>query len=149
MEKECLAIVLAVKAFSTYLLGKPFLLQTDNRALMWLQSFKDKNTRLTRWSLALQSYTFRVQHRKGRDNANADTLSRLPTNGELKHEEEELCFAQEKRSKNVTFIDNGPYANGLENGRDDFMVRLRSDQTSLANQEQGLMEVLIDHWKAM
>ena len=85
VEKECLAIVLAVKAFSTYLLGKPFLLQTDNRALMWLQSFKDKNTRLTRWSLALQPYTFRVQHRKGRDNANADTLSRLPTNGELKH----------------------------------------------------------------
>ena len=149
VEKECLAIVLAVKAFSTYLLGKPFLLQTDNRALTCLQSFKDKNTRLTRWSLALQPYTSRVQHRKGRDDANTDTLSRLPTNGELKHEEEQLCFAQAKRRKNVAFMDNGPYANGLESGSDDFVDRLRSDQTSLADQEQGLMEVLMDQWKAM
>ena len=106
-EKECLAIVLAVKAFATYLLGKPFLLQTDNRELTWLQSFKDKNTRLTRWSLALQPYTFRVQHRKGKDNANADTLSRLPPNGGLKHEEEQLCFTQKKRRENVTIMDHG------------------------------------------
>ena len=48
IEKECLAILLAVKAFSIYLLGKPFLLQTDNRALTWLKTMKDKNARLTR-----------------------------------------------------------------------------------------------------
>ena len=82
IEKECLAIHLGIKAFTTYLIGKPFVLQTDNRALTWLQTFKDKNARLTRWSLALQPYTFMVQHRKGRDNANADALSRLPVEGE-------------------------------------------------------------------
>ena len=49
----------------------------------------------------------------------------------------------------MTFMDNGPYASGLENGSDDFVDRLRSDRTSLANQEQGLMEVLVDQWKAM
>ena len=38
VEKECLAILLGIKAFVVYLLGKPFLLQTDNRALIWLQS---------------------------------------------------------------------------------------------------------------
>ena len=54
IEKECLAILLAVKAFSIYLLGKYFLLQTDNRALTWLKTMKVKNARLTRWSLALQ-----------------------------------------------------------------------------------------------
>ena len=82
IEKGCLAIHLGIKAFTTYLIGKPFVLQTDNRALTWLQTFKDKNARLTRWSLALQPYTFTVQHRKGRDNANADALSRLPVEGE-------------------------------------------------------------------
>ena len=83
IEKECLAIHLGIKAFATYLIGKPFVLQTDNRALLtWLQTFKDKNARLTRWSLALQPYTFTVQHQKGRDNANADALSRLPVEGE-------------------------------------------------------------------
>ena len=43
IEKECLAIVLAVKAFAIYLLGKPFVLQTDNRVLVWLETLKDKN----------------------------------------------------------------------------------------------------------
>ena len=72
IEKECLAIHLGIKAFATYLIWKPFVLQTDNQALTWwLQTFKDKNARLTRWSLALQRYTFTVQHRKGRDNANS------------------------------------------------------------------------------
>ena len=77
IEKECLAVLLGIKAFETYLIGHPFILQTDNRALKWLQQFKDKNMRLTRWSLALQPYTFTVQHRKGKENGNADALSRL------------------------------------------------------------------------
>ena len=77
IEKECLAVLLGIKAFETYLMGHPFILQTDNRALKWLQQFKDKNMRLTRWSLALQPYTFTVQHRKGKENGNADALSRL------------------------------------------------------------------------
>ena len=91
VEKECLAIVLSIKTFAVYLLGKPLLLQTDNRALMWLHSFKDKNARLTRWSLALQPYSFTVEHRKGRNNANVDALSRLHA-GTI----EEQCFALEK-----------------------------------------------------
>ena len=77
MEKEFLAIVLAVIHFKVYLLGKPFVIQTDHRALQWLQQFREKNARLTRWSLQVQPYTFTVQHRKGRENSNADALSRL------------------------------------------------------------------------
>ena len=97
IEKECLAIVLGIKAFATYLVRKPFILQTDHRALTWLWTFQDKNMRLTRWSLALQPYTFEIQHRKGRDNANADALSRLP--GKVKTDQ---CFALKKKESNVT-----------------------------------------------
>ena len=75
MEQECLAVVLRIKAFETYLLRKPFVIQTDHWALQWLQRFKDKKARLTHWTLALQPYTFTVTHRKGRENANADALS--------------------------------------------------------------------------
>ena len=77
VEKECLAIKLGVQAFSVYLIGKPFIVQTDHRALQWLQKFKEGNSRLMRWSLALQPYQFTVEHRKGQDNANADGLSQL------------------------------------------------------------------------
>ena len=76
VEKECLAIKLGTQAFRVYLLGRPFTIQTDHRALQWLDRLKETNSRLTRWSLALQPFQFTVQHRAGKANANADALSR-------------------------------------------------------------------------
>ena len=76
VEKECLAIKLAIQAFRVYLLGRPFTVQTDHRSLEWLHRLKDGNPRLARWSLALQPYNFTVLHRPGRENGNADGLSR-------------------------------------------------------------------------
>ena len=79
VEKECLAIRLAVEHFKFYLLGKAFTIHTDHRSLKWLNTFKDKNGRLTRWSLALQPYVFNnVMHKAGVQNGNADSLSRVP-----------------------------------------------------------------------
>ena len=83
IEKECLAIKLAVQTFRVYLLGKPFIIQTDHRSLEWLDRLKENNARLTRWSLSLQPYQFQVHYRAGKANANADALSRgveSPTN---------------------------------------------------------------------
>lgn len=77
IEKECLAIELGVKAFKVYLLGKPFTVQTDHRALEWLDRLKEDNAHLNRWSLLLQSYQFKVSYRAGKANANADALSRI------------------------------------------------------------------------
>ena len=79
VEKECLAIKLGVQAFRVYLLGRNFIVQTDHQALVWLDRLKDNNARLTRWSLALQPYSFQVIHRPGKANGNADMLSRAAT----------------------------------------------------------------------
>ena len=76
VEKECLAIKLAVSAFRVYLLGRKFVIQTDHRSLQWLDRLKENNSRLCRWSLALQPYQFSVEHRAGLKNKNADSLSR-------------------------------------------------------------------------
>ena len=62
IEKECLAIKLGVQAFRVYLLGRPFVIQTDHRALEWLDRLKDNNHRLTHWSLVLQPYQFAVTY---------------------------------------------------------------------------------------
>ena len=78
VEKDCLAIKLGIEAFQVYLLGTEFTIQTDHRALQWLSNFKGNNSRLVRWSLALQPFCFLVQHRKGTDNVNADALSQVP-----------------------------------------------------------------------
>ena len=77
VEKECLAIKLGIQAFRVYLMGRPFVVQTDHHSLVWLDRRKENNARLTRWSLALQPYQFTVQHRAGRANSNADALSRV------------------------------------------------------------------------
>ena len=76
VEKECLAIVLGIKAFRVYLVGRQFQIQTDHRSLEWLDRVKDTNGRLTRWSLFLQSYQYSITYRSGKQNGNADALSR-------------------------------------------------------------------------
>ena len=80
VEKECLAIRLATHAFRVYLLGREFVIETDHRSLEWLDRLKENNARLTRWSLALQPFSFSVVYRPGLKNGNADALSRAATN---------------------------------------------------------------------
>ena len=53
MEKECLAIIWAIKQWHVYLYGNSFHVQTDHKSLQWLEPMKHTNNRLTRWSLAL------------------------------------------------------------------------------------------------
>ncbi|KAJ0039408.1 hypothetical protein NL108_016223 [Boleophthalmus pectinirostris] len=49
VEKEGLAIKWALESLKYYLLGREFDLETDHRALTWISSMKDHNSRLTRW----------------------------------------------------------------------------------------------------
>ena len=76
IEMECLAIKLVVEAFSVYLLGRHFMIQTDHRSLEWLDRLKGSNAKFTWWSLALQLYHFTIKHHPEGQNNNVDTLSR-------------------------------------------------------------------------
>ena len=79
VEKELLAIILALQFFSAYLppSGPVITIYTDHHPLKFLDKFKNKNQRLTRWSLLLQEYNLDVQHVKGVHNVLADGLSRV------------------------------------------------------------------------
>ncbi len=83
VEKEGLAIKWSLDSLRYYLLGREFDLETDHRALPWIQSMKDHNARVTRWYLALQLYHFKIRHRPGRLNVVADYLSRFPASRRL------------------------------------------------------------------
>ena len=76
MDRECLGIVWGIKKFAMYLYGKQFTLQTDHRPLQFLSASKFESTCIMRWALALQSYNFKVERIKGKDNVGADFLSR-------------------------------------------------------------------------
>jgi len=77
IQKEYLAVVFSLKQFRHYLLGCPFTVVTDHAPLQWLSAQKMEGL-LCRWALALQEYTFKIVHRKGTLNGNADALSRRP-----------------------------------------------------------------------
>ena len=76
-ELEGLAVVDAVQHFGAYLIPQSFTIETDHRALVYLQTAKHQNGRLARWALALQPYSYTIRYRAGSLNENADALSRL------------------------------------------------------------------------
>ena len=76
-ELEGLAVVAGVRHFDAYLATHPFTLQTDHRALLFLNDSKQHNGRLARWALLLQQFTFSIIYKKGSLHTNADALSRL------------------------------------------------------------------------
>lgn len=79
-EKEALALVWAVDRFRLYLQGIRFKLITDCKPLQFLFSPRSKPcTRIERWVLRLQSYTYDVVYEPGVTNI-ADAISRLSQN---------------------------------------------------------------------
>lgn len=77
VERECLVLVWGIKKFRIYLYGKHFKVQTDHQPLEHLSKAKLTNSRMMRWSLVLQEYSFHVEYIKGRENVGADCMSRL------------------------------------------------------------------------
>lgn len=81
IEKELLSLILALRHFAVYVgpSGCPVTVFTDHHPLKYLSKFRDKNQRLTRWSLFLQEYNLQIEHIPGKDNVLADFLSRVTT----------------------------------------------------------------------
>lgn len=75
-EKECLAIVWATNYFRNYLFGRKFIILSDHRPLVWLDSVIDPGARLLRWRLKLNNYNYDIKYMPGKLNYVADELSR-------------------------------------------------------------------------
>ena len=63
--------------FKEYLLYQPFLVNTDNNPLTYIMTTPNLVATGHRWVSALAKYDFQLEYQKGRDNAVADTLSRV------------------------------------------------------------------------
>ena len=75
-ELEALAIVEGTRAYHPYLIAQPFTIVTDHVSLTYLNSLKGGKSRLQRWALHLQAYSFTIRHKAGRLLTNANSLSR-------------------------------------------------------------------------
>ena len=81
-ERECLAVVWALRTLRPYLMYEKFVVHTDHAALHWLLTINDPSGRLMRWRLRLAEFDFEVKYKKGLLNTQADALSRLTTTAE-------------------------------------------------------------------
>src|SRR5690606_32737340 len=104
IEKEATAILWALDRWQIFLLGGGFRLETDHRPLQWLTSKANTNGKLARMALRLQEYQpFEIVHIAGKDNLEADFLSRLVGAITLDYSEPDDIHYQ-KRSKPNEFI---------------------------------------------
>jgi len=65
-----------MKKFRQYLLGRPFLVRTDNAALQWLRRTPEPIGQQARWLEIIEELDFTVEHRPGTQHVNANSMLR-------------------------------------------------------------------------
>lgn len=76
-DKEMLAIVKAIRKWRPYLLGKPFIVRTDQRSLKFLLEQRISTSTQLRWLPKILGYDYVIQYKRGAENGGADALSRV------------------------------------------------------------------------
>jgi hypothetical protein len=75
---ELEAVMLALKLWRHYLVGRNFELKTDHQILKHLFTQRDLNARQRRWSEFMSEYDFGISYIKGKENVVTYALSRRP-----------------------------------------------------------------------
>lgn len=133
-EKECLAVVDGIKAYREYLSHQPFTVYTDHKALQWLNNMKDPSSRLGRWALRLQEYQYEIVHKKGKNNQNADALSRR-TYDDQQNASVAIASEQAPSAQSVRYVDKDNCTN----------VEHYTEQTENEEDEPVLIEVSLEY----
>lgn len=100
-KRELYAIILALKKFRVFLLGKHFEVQCDHKSLVYIHSQKELSPMLVGWLETILEFSFRVVHIKGILNILPDELSRLyPPRDESKLEGGKTPYRSNKKAMN-------------------------------------------------
>ena len=75
-EKEMTAIIHCLHVWRHYLVGKPFVVKTDNVAASYFASQPKLSAKQARWQDFLAEFDMTLEYRPGKLNAMADALSR-------------------------------------------------------------------------
>jgi hypothetical protein len=117
-----------------YIMGKKFLLLTDNRRVKYLFKQPDLNARQAWWLAFLIEFDFQVRHIKGKENKVADALRRR-VHGlfEINISRAESDLEQRIRT---TCINNGNYTKIMKELQNS---TTNSDKTDLIIDKKGIL----------
>jgi ribonuclease HI len=82
-EKELMAVVLAIQHQRPYLLGRKFIVLTDQRSLKQLVQQRIVTAEQQNWAAKLLGYNFEIIYKQGKMNKGANGLSRVNEGMEL------------------------------------------------------------------
>ncbi|GJU51961.1 transposon ty3-G gag-pol polyprotein [Tanacetum coccineum] len=82
-EKEFLAVMMALEKWRGYLLDRHFIIKTDHYSLKYLLDQRITTPAQMKWLPKLMGFDYEVKYKKGVENAAADALSRVQTEGHL------------------------------------------------------------------
>jgi hypothetical protein len=77
IERECLSILWSLQHWEQYIFGRHVIVYSDHKALQWLGSMANHNSRLQRWNLMIERYDVTTVYKPGAQQNNCDALSRL------------------------------------------------------------------------
>ena len=104
MKLELLALKWAItEKFRGYLLGSKFIVYTDSNPLAHLNTAKFGAVE-QRWIAELGAFDFQVKYKQGRNNQNADSLSRNPLEDTVSEKEE--LFPVSFVSANLIYLED-------------------------------------------
>ena len=133
-ELECLGIVEATEHWRHYLYGRKFFVITDHQPLQWLQRMKTPSARIWNWKIRLADFQMEILYMPGKENDEADLLSRNPVFFILT--DEEIKKAQENSQNEM------PSKCNLNN--DKIIVHKSGDTTRVWLPDDTAAKVLLD-----
>lgn len=132
--------------FHSFLFGQEFDVYVDHQPLSWLQSCKKPNSRLARWLIRINNYTFKIHYKPGKTHTNADALSRwpLPIDDEKVIEDNLLHVANEKEPKLVINVINSVEREKLEQNNYN-TVEINGEEQDKDNCIKWVKDLIVQH----